>query len=460
MIVSESFLLRRSRARRWLGLLGATLVVMTLTAGSATATIVQRDRSIRNSYEFTAWDCGYPMQVTGVSTDLTHVRADSRNPDISYFTDNYAVKETWTAPDGRFFTLTANGMFKNVQAHNIGGSLYEFEDHQTGQPIVVTDSSGKVVYRDRGNVVTNFTYDFQTGEFNFLGDTVRGPHPMFFLDLCVAVAPLVGQFDSAKRLTERPIGSTSFPNGFVEYLPPSYTSTGAKSPLLLFFNGSGENGDGTPEGIDRLLLAGIPKYINVDGWDTARPFVVLAMQHVEQPGFDFSPCADVNPWGGSCGMQLTHDRGDVQPAPCTLPDEVRDFIEYALANYNVDPSRVYITGHSCGGYGVWEYLAKYGAERKVAAAVPMAGDGRPGNRANYCALAVTPLWAFHGALDNVVDPQGSIEPMTALQACPGVTADRARLTIFPDSDHAGFRDAAYGGAAGDIYEWMLGFTSP
>jgi len=283
---------------------------------------------------------------------------------------------------------------------------------------------------------------------------------MFFLDLCVAVAPLVGQFDSAKRLTERPIGSTSFPNGFVEYLPPSYTSTGAKSPLLLFFNGSGENGDGTPEGIDRLLLAGIPKYIDVDGWDTARPFVVLAMQHVEEPGFDFSPCADVNPWGGSCGMQLLHDRGNVQPAPCTVPDEVRDFIEYALANYNVDPSRVYITGHSCGGYGVWEYLAKYGAERKVAAAVPMAGDGRPGNRANYCALAATPLWAFHGGLDDVVDPQGTIEPMTALQACPGVAPDRARLTVFADSDHAGFRDAAYGGAAGDIYEWMLGFTSP
>jgi hypothetical protein len=459
-VTSKLFQRSRSRARRWLGLFGASLVAMTLTAGAATATIVERDRSIKTPYEFTAWDCGYPMQVTGVSTDLIHVRADNRNPDNSFFTDNYAVTETWTGPDGRFFTLSANGQFKNVQAHQIDGSLYQFENHETGQPFVITDSRGKVIYRDRGNLVTNYTYDFETGEGNFLGNQLHGPHPMFFLDLCLAVGPLVAPFDSAKHLTERPIGSTSFPNGYDEYLPPSYSATGAKSPLLLFFNGAGENGDGTPEAIDKLLLAGIPKYINVGGWDTARPFVVLAMQHVEEPGFDFSPCADVDPWGGSCGMQLTHDRGNVQPAPCTLPDEVRDFIDYALANYNVDPSRVYITGHSCGGYGVWEYLAKYGADRKVAAAVPMAGDGRPGNRADYCALGATPLWAFHGALDDVVDPQGSIEPMTALQACPGVAADRARLTVFPDSHHADSRDPAYGGAAGDIYEWMLGFTSP
>jgi hypothetical protein len=459
-VTSNLFQLSRSRARRWLGLFAASLVAMTLTAGSATAAIVERDRSIKIPYEFTAWDCGYPMQVTGVSTDLIHVRADNRNPDIGFFTDNYAVTETWTGPDGRFFTLKHNGQFKNVQAHQIDGSLYQFEDHETGQPVAIADSRGKVVYRDRGNLVSNYTYDFETGEFNFLGNQLHGPHPMFNLDLCLAVAPLVAPFDSAKHLIPRPIGSTPFANGYEEYLPPSYTPTGPKSPLLLFFNGSGENGDGTPEAIDRLLLAGIPKYINVGGWDTARPFVVLAMQHVEEPGFDFSPCADVNPWGGSCGMQLLHDRGNVQPAPCTLPDEVRDFIAYALANYNVDPSRVYITGHSCGGYGVWEYLARYGADRKVAAAVPMAGDGRPGNRADYCALGATPLWAFHGALDEVVDPQGSIEPMRALQACPGVAADRARLTVFPDGDHAGMRDPAYGGAAGDIYEWMLRFTSP
>ena len=130
-------------------------------------------------------------------------------------------------------------------------------------------------------------------------------------------------------------------------------------------------------------------------------------------------------------MQLQHDRGNVQPAFCTTPDEVHDFIGYAVAHYNVDPARVYVTGLSCGAFGVWEYLAKYPADRKVAAAVPIAGDGRPGSSADYCALGSTPLWAFHGALDDAVDPHGSIEPMTALAGCPGVPADQAKLTVYP-----------------------------
>jgi predicted peptidase len=131
-----------------------------------------------------------------------------------------------------------------------------------------------------------------------------------------------------------------------------------------------------------------------------------------------------------------------------------------VAHYNVDPARVYVTGLSCGAFGIWEYLAKYPSDFKVAAAVPIAGDGRPGSRSNYCALGSTPLWAFHGALDDVVNPLGSIEPMTALAACPGIPADQAKLTVYPDRDHNSW-DPAYGGANGDdIYSWMLGFSKP
>jgi predicted peptidase len=95
----------------------------------------------------------------------------------------------------------------------------------------------------------------------------------------------------------------------------------------------------------------------------------------------------------------------------------------------------------------------------VAAAVPIAGDGRPGSSDDYCKLDETPLWAFHGALDDVVNPLGSIDPLTALQACPGVPANEAKLTVFPDRDHNSW-DPAYGGADGSIFDWMLGFTTP
>ena len=450
--------IRRTRSPRFRGLavLGSALLALTVVAGPASATIVERGR-FTEPYEFIAWDCGYPMQVSGVQSHRLQVRADTRFDDILLFTDNYEVRETWTAADGRSFTLSANGVFKDVRATSLGGSAFEFTFHDVGQPIVITDSSGTVVVRDRGNFTGHFTIDFETGEESFEFE-LHGPHPMFFTDLCKAVEPLTGG-DSAQYLTPRPLGSTDSPMGYYEYLPPSYTPTGAASPLLLFFHGSGEGGDGSAEALSNLLFAGIPRYINAGGWDTDRPFVVLSAQHVDEPDFDFSPC-DGEPFGGSCIMQLQHDQGHASPVFCTTPDEIRGFLDYAVANYNVDPSRVYLTGLSCGGFPIWEYLAEYRTDPRVAAAVPIAGDGRPGWTPFDCDLASTPVWAFHGAFDDTVNPLGSIDPMTALAACPGVPADEAKLTVYPDRDHNSW-DPAYGGANGDdIYAWMLGFSSP
>ena len=447
----------RTRRLRWLAVLGSALMALTTAASSASATIIFRDRS-SGPYEFDAWDCGYEMHVAGTQSHLLQVRADKKLDENSFFTDNYRVRETWTAADGRWFALSANGVFKNIKAKSLGGSVYEFTSHDVGQPFVITDSSGRVVSRDRGNVTFHFTVDFADGSSTFDVD-LKGPHPMFDADLCKAVERLTGG-DSARYLTARPIGSTDSRAGYYEYLPPTYSPTGAKSPLLLFFHGYGETGDGTPEALSRLVGGGITKYINVGGWATDRPFVVLSPQHVEAaPGFDFSSCDGVE-WGASCNMQVQHDRDNASPAFCTTPDEVNDFIDFAVAHYNVDPARVYITGLSCGAYGVWEYLAKYHGNLKVAAAVPIAGDGRPAWSPSYCGLGSTPVWAFHGAQDDTVNPLGSIEPLTALAACPGVPADEAKLTVYPDRDHNSW-DPAYAGAFGnDIYAWMLGFSHP
>jgi dienelactone hydrolase len=447
----------RPRAVRGSAILGSALIALTMVAGSASATILERDR-FTQEYEFDAWDCGYAMHVVGSESHLIQLRADKKLDGNAFFTDNYQVEQTWTAGDGRWFTLSANGIFKDLTAKSLGGSVYQFTFHDVGQPFVITDSTGTVVARDRGNITGTFTVDFADGSESFDLD-INGPHPMFDVDLCKAVAPLTGG-DSARYLTPRPIGSTDSSLGYYEYLPPSYAATGATSPLLLFFHGYGETGDGTPEALSRLVLAGIPRYINAGGWSTDRPFVVLSPQHVEEaPGFDFSSC-DGEPWGGSCNMQVQHDLDNASPAFCTTPDEVHDFIAYAVAHYNVDPTRVYVTGLSCGAFGIWEYLARYHDDLQVAAAVPIAGDGRPAWAPSYCGLASTPLWAFHGELDDVVNPLGSIEPLTALADCAGVPPGEARLTVYPDRDHNSW-DPAYGGANGDdIYDWMLGFSNP
>src|SRR4029453_13109507 len=126
MSVGNPLVRRSSRGRRWLGFLGATLIAMTLTVGSASATIVERERVFNNPYEFVAWDCGYPMQVLCIETDLIQVRQDRRADDIFLFRNNYSWRETWTAADGRSFTVSGNGIFKDVKAQSLGGSKYQF----------------------------------------------------------------------------------------------------------------------------------------------------------------------------------------------------------------------------------------------------------------------------------------------------------------------------------------------
>ena len=458
-MVASGVLTSGTRMRRLSGLGGVVAVLVALTWGSApaSATIIDRDTYTR-PYDEVRWDCGYAMRVVGVESHRVKVRTDKKLDGNVYITDNYDFTEVWTAADGRSFTLAANALAKDVKAKSVGGSVYEFTFNNPGQPSTITDSSGAVVYRDRGNLSFTYTIDIADGTFNFLGVRVSGPHPLFDIDTCKAVAPLVGN-DSARYLTPRPIGSTTSAMGYYEYLPPSYSDPGTQSPLLVALNGYGENGDGTPDGLHNLLFTGIPRFIDVGGWPTDRPLVVLAAQHVEEPpGFDFEPCNGVM-WGGSCNMQLQHDRNHASPAFCTTPDEVHNFITYAVARYNVDPKRVYVTGLSCGGFGAWEYLAKYGDEQ-VAAAIPIAGEGRPAWATAGCGLDSVPLWAFHGELDDVVNPQGSIEPMTQLAACPGVPANRARLTVYPDLTHDGWNQAYSGALGDDIYTWMLAFSRP
>jgi hypothetical protein len=457
-MAASSALTRGTRKHRPGGLacIVAVLLLMTVGSAPASATTIERFHATQ-PYDFVHWDCGYPVEVAGESSDTVVVRADKQLDGNVFFTDSYSFKETWTAADGRWLTITGNGVNKDVKAKPIGGSVYEFTFNNPGQT-TITDSSGTIVTHSRGNLSFSYTIDIATGEGNFLGVRVSGPHPLLDVDWCRVVAPLIGT-DSARHLAPRPLGSTDAAMGYYEYLPPSYSDTGNRSPLLVALNGYGENGDGTSEALPRLLWTGIPRFIDIGGWPTDRPLVVLATQHEHVEGsFDNGSCQE-GAWVASCSMQLQHDRNHVPPAFCTTPDEVHDFIAYAVAHYNVDPKRVYVTGLSCGAFGAWEYLAKYG-DQQVAAAVPIAGDGRPSWVSPGCGLSSVALWAFHGELDDMVNPEGSIGPMTQLAACPGVPANRARLTIYPGLQHEGW-DQAYSGSLGDdIYTWMLAFSKP
>ncbi len=236
------------------------------------------------------------------------------------------------------------------------------------------------------------------------------------------------------------------------------TTTGrARCSSLL--EGFDRSGPGTELALPKLLDEGIPRLIQDDVWPAERPFVVLAPQHDYPQNYaDYSPC-DTAEYSGSCSMAIQHELGHPENSICVTPTELHDFLSYAIANYDVDPERVYLTGVSCGAFGAWEYVAEYGGSQ-IAAMVPIAGEGRPAWDAAGCSLGEVAIWAFHGDADHVVDPAGSTETITNLNACPQPTQD-AELTILPDVAHELSLNDTYELSSGhDIYSWLLGFTVP
>ena len=226
---------------------------------------------------------------------------------------------------------------------------------------------------------------------------------------------------SSSRLTPFPLGSIGAPNGYYEYLPPGYSKTGIGSPLMVFWHGLGEDGNGTTE-LSRVLTNGPPRYIKADAWPAARPFIVLSPQNAKD---------------------------------CPTGASIKAFITWAMAHYNVDPARLYLTGLSCGAIGSWSYLATEVSTTPIAAAVLIAGTGNSAWDDNKCGLGRIALWAFHGDADTTVMPSGTTYPMTNLIACPSPPRRDAQMTIYPGVGHDSWSRTYDLSAGHDVYAWML-----
>ena len=197
---------------------------------------------------------------------------------------------------------------------------------------------------------------------------------------------------------------------YLLFLPKDYgTDPHKKWPLILFLHGAGETGND----LEMLEKHGIPRIVE---------------QQADFPFITISP-------------QCTY-RG------CWLneADALNALLDEVSATYAVDTDRIYPTGLSMGGYGTWYLATKY--PERFAAIVPIAGGG---DSEKACALKNVPVWAFHGAKDDVVSPKESEEMVNALKACGG----DVRFTLYPDAYHDSWT-RTYENP--ELYEWLLKHT--
>jgi len=238
--------------------------------------------------------------------------------------------------------------------------------------------------------------------------------------------------------------------GFLEFKPSDYGTQ--KHPLIIFLHGIGERGNGTSQlylvannGIPNLCGRGATMRFTAAGQTSS--FVVLSPQLSASYGY----------WP---------------------PFYLQEMIKYAKANLQIDPNRIYVTGLSLGGGGIWGAITdSYNPtfDAGIAAAAPVCGTQQMDDNA-FCSTVGTnhlPLWALVCMDDAVVGPYPTQHGEADALACP--ISPAGKFTYYQSGGHSGAwvnaydtghitRNIVVNGVVSsytfttNLYEWFLGQT--
>ena len=215
------------------------------------------------------------------------------------------------------------------------------------------------------------------------------------------------------------------------WLPPHYTKL-RRWPVVLYLHGSGERGD------DNVRQLGVGLAPALEHFKDRYECVVV-----------FPQCAYGQEWYGP------------------MEQMAMAALDQAVTEFHGDPRRIALTGISMGGAGAW-YIGRH--QKRFASIVPVCGEVRrqpsdpflsdpPPDLMTlltapdpYAALAqaigATPVWAIHGAEDDVVPVAESRSMAAALRSAGGTV----HYTEVAGAGHDVW-DRAY--ADQPLVRWML-----
>jgi predicted peptidase len=173
-----------------------------------------------------------------------------------------------------------------------------------------------------------------------------------------------------------------------------------KFPLVIFLHGSGERGNDN----ESQLKWGASNFATPAMMKTNPTFVIAPQCPSDENWFNLE-------WEG--------DSVHLLPEPSKPMELLHGLILQAKEDLPIDPSRIYITGLSMGGFGTFEAMMRY--PDLFAAAVPVCGGGDITKAGD---IAHIPIWIATGAEDNVVDPSYAYDMIKALReagAKPGLS---------------------------------------
>jgi hypothetical protein len=230
--------------------------------------------------------------------------------------------------------------------------------------------------------------------------------------------------------------SATVPRGHIVTLPQGYSKDGPGYPLIIFLHGDGERGNQLVDGLKIVERTGLPQVMNGTYWDKTRPFIVVAPQLFpkDQNGGD---------WYSS---------------------RVREVYDMAVKLYNVDTSRVYLTGLSLGGMGTWNALNDPYFKDKIAATLVSSTTGtiKPESCANVINAG---HWNFYGTTDTywpLINSQNGVNSFNkcyplrpaALTLLSGNHSSTVWNKVY-ENRHNALHIGQDGNNYDDIYKWFL-----
>lgn len=234
---------------------------------------------------------------------------------------------------------------------------------------------------------------------------MQGSSLLLSLVVIALAVPASFAADGGGQLVFRDVKVKRTMHRYAVWLPPGHDGS-KRWPAIVFLHGSGECGtDGekpTHVGLAPQLKA------HPERW----PFVVVFPQKPLEP----------EEW---------EEREDIVFAA----------LDQATAEFAIDPKRVALTGMSQGGHGTWHIGARHA--KRWAALAPVCGYGHGSTIGPR--VAKLPVWAFHGLLDDVVDPGDTrrvIQRVRENRVRLGLDPEDARMTLFEGANHNSW-DPAY-----------------
>ena len=244
-------------------------------------------------------------------------------------------------------------------------------------------------------VYNNFCYLIKLWRFSFI----------IFLCLSSCANLQFNDFGASLRNDSGAIVQDNTAYRYLLYLPKDYNKQPSRRwPILIYLHGKSRRG----YNLEKLKQYGPPYLVN-KGWHF--PFIIVSPQ-----------CPPDRIW--------------------STDDWFPSLFQSISNKYRIDRSRVYLTGMSMGGSGVWALTIKH--PEYFSAAIPLCGGW---STQNIKTMKDIPVWAFHGALDKIVLPEETEKMVHALREAGG-KARYSRLEGEGHSIHKIYEKKA-------MYDWML-----